>query len=184
MDRTDRERDEGFLDDAEWDAMQRTVPIVCVDMLLYAWTESEVGETSRRLLLIERDVPDGPDEWKLGLSLVGGRVRYGELLGDAVERHLHETLSGFDGSSIPVDPRAPTAVAEFFPEQRNDVAFDSRRHAVALSYLVELPDEMPFGPRGEAHRCLWISEHDLARSDVGFRQWMVIEKMLGHELRP
>ncbi|MGQ0680696.1 MAG: DUF4916 domain-containing protein [Actinomycetota bacterium] len=118
---------------------------------------------------------------------MGGRVRFGESLKEAIERHILETVSGLSWDGSTVDPSGPV-VEQYFPWMTETFSFDPRRHAIALSYLLKLQfqskeSQIEPTPLGEAHAVVWRFESELARNEIGFRQWLVIEKLLGRTLR-
>ncbi len=172
------------LDETEWDRIQTLIPISCVDVLPFVAPRRENDGEGRSLLLIERLVPVETGGWSTGLALIGGRVGYGERLISAATRHLEDTIDGYDWGSLPISVEEPAAIGEYFPSVDGGSSFDPRRHAVALTYLLELPSlRSDLEPKGEARRLAWRSEHELTRAEVGFRQWIPIEKALGHPLR-
>lgn len=83
--------------------------------------------------LLLRAMPDG----SISRSLVSGRVLHGELVRDALLRHLEKDLGAM---ALPVLPSStvPIAVSEYFPDESVSGLYDPRQHAVALSYLVSV----------------------------------------------
>ena len=149
-----------WLDDATWGAVQRTVPITCVDLLPFRAGGAEVA-------LVLRATPFGPEpRW----CHMGGRVRYGETVRAALLRHLHETVSGAE-VALPADPQ-PDYVMQWFADPvdpgRDGVAYgwDPRRHAVALCFAVELTGEPVPVPGGEALRFGWFETDALDGLDL------------------
>ena len=152
--------DSPWLDDATWEAVQGTVPITCVDLLPFRNDGAEVA-------LVLRSTPFGPaPRW----CHMGGRVRHGETLRDALLRHLHETVSGAE-VVLPADPQ-PDYVMQWFPDvvdpERDGVAYgwDPRRHAVALCFAVELTGTPEPVPDGEALRFGWFATDSLDGLDL------------------
>lgn len=142
------------------------VPIVCVDLL--PWREEN---NVVKLGLIRRLTPTGGS----GYALVGGRVRRGEELGDAIRRHLADSL----GTSIDYQPpevEQPATIGQYFPQRRRGYPWDPRKHAVALSYTVEVSG-IP-KPRGEALGFEWFAPDAIpAGRDFGFGQDIVVKRL-------
>ena len=147
-----------WLDDATWEAVQRTVPITCVDLL-----PLRGGGDRTEVALVQRATPFGA---KPRWCHMGGRVRHGETLRAALLRHLHETLRGVE-VALPADPQ-PDYVMQWFPDAvdpaRDGVAYgwDPRQHAVALCFAVELTGEPEPVPGGEALRFGWFATEAVA----------------------
>lgn len=146
---------EHWLGDEMWTAVQRAVPIACVDVV--AVRQDREG---RRIGLIQRVTPfDDRILW----CQIGGRIQLGETVRDAVLRHLHEALSGVT-ADLPADPQ-PSYVMQWFPAPlpMDGVAhgLDPRRHAVALSFLVEVVGEPMPVPGGEAIAFAWLAPHEV-----------------------
>lgn len=150
------DRHDEWLSDAAWATVQQTVPIACVDVV------PVLRDGSSHLIgLIRRTTPfDGRVLW----CQIGGRIRFGETVRAAVLRHLHETIAGV-AVDLPLDPQ-PDYVMQWFPEPQpsSRVAYgvDPRRHAVALSFLVELTGLPEPVPAGEADEFAWLDPGQLA----------------------
>ncbi|MDE0545387.1 DUF4916 domain-containing protein [Microbacterium sp. C7(2022)] len=120
-----------FLPDDEYALVERSVPIVCVDFVPVRNPhdgEPEVG-------LILRESPFGR-VW----CHLGGRIQRGETIHDTLQRHARETLN--TSLLIGVDPQ-PLRVHQWFPPTMHqdlniDHGIDPRKHAIGLSFLVEL----------------------------------------------
>lgn len=122
--------------------------------------------------LILRDDAEGGRSW----NLVGGRILRGESVADAASRHLASTLG--DGITWrPRDFERPDTVGEYMPERRQGYAFDPRKHAIALSYVIVIEDGLP-EPRDEAFDFRWWSIDGVLPSPVGFDQEPVIRRLL------
>lgn len=172
MSNPQREQGPGWIDLETYRLVQDVVPLVCVDALPYMTIDGEV-----RVGLIRRSIPEG-DGWSEGWALVGGRVRRAEALGEALERHLRETLgeeASFDVSSL--DLHRPCAVGQYLPEDREGMSFDPRQHSVALTYVVRI--DGPVSPGGEALDFRWFALSDVPpRREIGFKQYIVLEEGL------
>lgn len=135
--------------------VQRTMPIVCVDLLPVRYTaegQVEIGLITRRSTDGKRDA----------LAMVGGRVLHGELLQEAIARHVHCTL-GPDISWAAVALDHPDAVAEYAPRPRDRQRSDPRQHAIALTWRLELHGEPR--PCGEARAFDWFQASAMPSAD-------------------
>ena len=159
----------GELDQAAWDALQRIIPIACVDLLPVRLDER--GRVSS-IGLILRKVPLRDPAW----CLVGGRVRYSETLAEARVRQIQITLGSGVACSTLLGGQ-PATVAEYAPGGSPRFRWDPRKHAIAITYLVEL-EGVPV-PQGEALDFRWFPPGSgLTRSQVGFDQDQVIDSCL------
>lgn len=81
--------------------------------------------------LLLRAMPDG----SISRALVSGRVLHGEMVRDALIRHLEKDLGNL---ALPLLPSStlPVSVSEYFPDPEISGLHDPRQHAVALSYLI------------------------------------------------
>jgi 8-oxo-dGTP pyrophosphatase MutT (NUDIX family) len=121
--------------------IERSVPITCVDFVPVRRRGhgTEVG-------LILRRSPFG-QVW----CHLGGRVQHGETLSDAIRRHAHETL----GVTVDLGPDPqPVWVYQWFPDELRPqtglvAGRDPRKHAIGLSFVVDLTGKQP-EPRDEA----------------------------------
>jgi ADP-ribose pyrophosphatase YjhB (NUDIX family) len=146
-----------WISDATWEAIQSSVPIVCVDLfpvrICAAGSVSAVG-------LIRRPMP-GSDE--IVWCPIGGRINHGEPLRAAVLRHLSSTLTGAD-VDLPLDPQ-PSYVFQWFPSSRDDegvtYGIDPRRHSVGLCFLVPVAGEPAVVAGGEALEFGWFDVTEL-----------------------
>jgi len=131
--------------------VQKLVPIACVDVL--PWRQVD-GRTE--VCLIRRD-GDGPT--KNGWALVGGAVKRGEILEESVLRHLNETLEGdqLDWRVDEIDLEHPLHAAQYSPWGLRGHRPDSRKHAIALTFLVRLRSGKVRRARGEADHFDWIT---------------------------
>lgn len=147
-------RDNGevtYLPDELYAQIEASVPVACVDFVPVRITDRG-GEFG----LILRDSPYGR-VW----CHLGGRVRHGETLAAALQRHARDTL----GASLALsnDPQ-PGYVYQWFPESiapTDGTPFgkDERKHSIGMAFIVELSGE-PVA-RNEAHEFAWIPAGDL-----------------------
>lgn len=145
----------------------KLVPIACVDVLPQRRVD---GDWEFGLILRENE--NGGRAW----NLVGGRILRNETVADAVSRHLVETL-GTHVATTRTDFAEPDAVGEYLTRPDTRLSYDPRKHAIALTYLVEIrgdPQAM-----GEAFEFRWFRREELpTAAEVGFRQRPVINRLL------
>ncbi|MCP2638101.1 DUF4916 domain-containing protein [Microbacterium sp. HD4P20] len=140
-----------FLPDELYATIEQSIPIACVDFVPIRRLNrgTEVG-------LILRESPFGR-VW----CHLGGRIHRGETIRQAITRHAVTTL-GVD-VVLSLDPQ-PDFVYQWFPSDiapRNGTSHgdDPRKHAIGLSYAVEL--EAQPSPRGEALDFQFVSAEGL-----------------------
>jgi ADP-ribose pyrophosphatase YjhB (NUDIX family) len=160
---------DGWIPDEEWAHIQRIVPIVCVDVLpIHREPIGQITEVG----LILRYTPDGSLRW----CLVGGRVRFGEPIPAAVLRHMRESL----GAEVQFDIshwREPLYVAQYCPAPQEGFLSDPRKHAISLTYALELTGEID--PRNEAIDFHWFPLDKLPQTgDFGFDQDQVVAECI------
>jgi hypothetical protein len=129
-----------FLPADLYSTIERSIPIVCVDFVPVRRSENgiEVG-------LILRESPFGR-VW----CHLGGRILHGETIHQAIDRHAADTLAV--GTILERDPQ-PDFVYQWFPSgvapgDGTAHGDDPRKHAIGLSYLLEIDGEPV--PRNEA----------------------------------
>jgi ADP-ribose pyrophosphatase YjhB (NUDIX family) len=155
-----------WLDDAQWAELQRLIPIVVVDVV------SLRGPQRDRVGLIRRATPHQGERW----NLIGGRIRYGEPVEDAVRRELSDAL-GDEVQIEDADLARPHCIGQYGPFGRRPFSHDPRKHAVGLTYALALRGTP--APRGEALAFEWFEPTALpARGEWGFEQDLVAEECL------
>jgi ADP-ribose pyrophosphatase YjhB (NUDIX family) len=146
-------------------------PVACVDLL-----PVRQGAEGFEAGLISRAVPEGGEMF----ALVGGRVLKGESINEAVTRQLRETL-GFDVSwEDDFDERLPDMLMQYFQDANASgrFGFDLSKHSIGLTWRVEIEGKVETG--GEATSFRWFPLAELPpRSAIGYRQWLVVEQLLG-----
>ncbi|MDZ8170731.1 DUF4916 domain-containing protein [Microbacterium xanthum] len=130
-----------FLPRDQYELIERTMPIACVDFVPVRTT----ADGHREVGLILRDSPFG-QVW----CHLGGRIHRGETIRDALQRHATDTLG--TRLALDDDPQ-PTRVHQWFPSDlQPDLAIDHgsdpRKHAIGLSFIVELDGDP--SPQNEA----------------------------------
>jgi ADP-ribose pyrophosphatase YjhB (NUDIX family) len=150
------------------------VPIVCVDALPFRREDDalEIG-------MIWRDDGSPPER---GWALVGGAIRRGESITDALSRHLVETLGPDTRWALP-DDGTPARVDQYFPRPREGGHVDPRKHAIALTYAVPyLGGELH--PAGEAESFRWFALDAVPGGDEGaYGHLEVVAQILSRDER-
>jgi ADP-ribose pyrophosphatase YjhB (NUDIX family) len=130
-----------YIPDDLYTQIERSIPITCVDFVALRH-----GERGTDVGLILRESPFG-QVW----CHLGGRVHHGETVGDAIRRHARNTL----GVEIDLGPDPqPVWVYQWFPDEHRPstglvTGRDPRKHAIGLSFVVDLAGE-ELDPRDEA----------------------------------
>jgi len=154
-----------WLDDSDWKRIQTLLPIVTVDALVLEESDPP------RVGLILRETPEGR-RW----NLVGGRIRRGESVAEALRRELHDALGERAEFDLDPDPQ-PAFVAQYGPFEREPFARDPRKHAVGLTFAVGVRGEVE--PQHEALDFRWFELAALPpREEWGFEQDRVAEATL------
>ena len=150
----------GWLQPNDWELVQRSVPILAVDIVLFRQRADETPQVA----LILRESPFAAPVW----CHIGGRIRYGESVREAALRHLHGTVHGVE-ASFDDDPQ-PDYVMQWFPwDSRKGgsgahFGYDPRQHAVSLCYRLEVAGEVTAVRGGEALALDWFPLRGLAVS--------------------
>lgn len=129
------------------DNIRANVPLVYVDAVPVR--VDAVGRVSHVGLLL-RQAADGT----LSRMVVSGRVLYGELVRDALLRHLEKDLGPVALPNIP-PAVAPFTVAEYFPDPSMSGFHDPRHHAVSLAFVVPVAGDCQ--PTQEALDLTWFT---------------------------
>lgn len=141
----------GHLPDRDWQWVSENLPIACVDVLP---VQRDSDGAIRRIGLIRRESPMG-EKW----CHLGGRLVYGESMLDGANRHTIESVDG--GALARFEPQ-PFFVNQYFPEHREGMGFDPRKHAVAACFLAEFPADTDLLPVGsEAIGFSWFRVDEL-----------------------
>ncbi|MGE2689148.1 DUF4916 domain-containing protein [Mycolicibacterium pulveris] len=130
-----------YLPDSVYAQIEQSIPITCVDFV-----PLQRGKCGIEVGLILRESPFGR-VW----CHLGGRVQRGETIGDAIRRHTRDTLG------VDVDPGhdpQPEFVYQWFPDELTPqtglvTGRDPRKHAISLSFIIDLDGEAP-DPQNEA----------------------------------
>lgn len=155
-----------WIPDDEWSQIQELMPIVVVDIAVLR--QSSPGSVG----LIRRETPHQGQKW----NLVGGRIRKGESLGEAIEREVSSNLGPRARVTVE-DSSQPHFVAQYGPFKRRGFSLDPRKHAVGLTYALPLSGEIT--AMGEALEFRWFEIASLPpRPEWGFEQDRAAEECL------
>lgn len=139
-----------WLSAADLEAARQRLPIVYLNLVPVRLDAS--AQVSHVGLLL-RATPEGD----LTRSIITGRVLYGELIRDAILRHVEKDLGPV---SLPVIPTStqPFGVFEYFPDASVTGLRDSRQHAVALAYVIPVNGDCR--PSQQALDLVWVTVAD------------------------
>ena len=144
------------------------VPIACVDIL-----PAELGTASVRVGLIKRRDEHGHLRW----AMIGGGVHRNETLGEAIDRHVKETLGKDACLELPRDEAYPDAVGQYFPSPRAGYGHDPRKHAIALTYWGTLSGPIAVG--GEAEDFKWFDASSVPdQSAFGYGHGITVTRVM------
>lgn len=127
--------------------------------------------------LLLRAMPDG----SISRALVSGRVLHGELVREALIRHLEKDLGNL---ALPLLPTStlPISVSEYFPDPEISGLHDPRQHAVALSYLI--PVQGDCAPSQASLDLAWLTPEEAiterTASEMTGGQHKVLLTLLAH----
>lgn len=147
----------GWLRHEDLEQARERLPIVYVDAVPVRVDVR--GEVSHVGLLL-RVMPDG----SISRAVVSGRVMYGELIRDALLRHIEKDLGSIALPRIPTTPQ-PFTVAEYFPDPAVTGFHDPRQHAVSLAYVVPVDGECR--PAANALDLVWVTPDEAASVTLG-----------------
>lgn len=145
-----------WLSDEELAEVRRRMPILYVEAIPVRL--DAVGKVAEIGTLL-RVSPSG----NMTRTIVAGRVLYGELIRDALLRHLEKDLGTMAFPQLPISP-VPMAVAEMFPESSPTGLTDPRQHAVSLVFVV--PVTGTCDPRQDALELSWVAPSEAVASDM------------------
>ncbi len=120
--------DAGWLAPEHLEQIRAHVPLVYVDAVPVR--VDGLGRVTEVGLLL-RVAADG----SISRMVVSGRVLFGELVRDALVRHLEKDLGPLALPRLPPSP-SPFTVVEYFPDPDRSGFHDPRHHAVSLAYVV------------------------------------------------
>lgn len=159
----DTAHDVGDLSLADYDRALALVPIVCVDVLVW--------RADRYLLIVRADEYAAPC-----FALVGGRVRIDETIRAAIDRHVRTTTK-LEPNHASYCPAHPTVVEQYLRTRTEGFGFDPRKHAIALTYVVESRGRAR--PSGEASELVWLPLHkDISIEEFAYQQGSAAQRAL------
>ncbi|MFZ0323067.1 MAG: DUF4916 domain-containing protein [Actinomycetes bacterium] len=145
-----------WLSDRELEQSRERLPIVYVDVVPVR--VDVLGQVTHVGLLL-RVMPDG----SISRALVSGRVLYGELVREALLRHVEKDLGPMALPRVPASPQ-PFTVAEYLPDPTVTGFHDPRQHAVSLAYVVPMDGECV--PSANALDLVWATPPEAASGSV------------------
>jgi len=96
-------------------------------------------------------------------ALVTGQVLYGEIVRDAVLRHIEKDLGPLALPRIPTSP-TPFTIAEYFPDPTITGFHDPRQHAVSLAFVVPVDGDCQ--PPQSVLELAWLTPAEAASAEV------------------
>ncbi|GAB24401.1 hypothetical protein GOPIP_067_00430 [Gordonia polyisoprenivorans NBRC 16320 = JCM 10675] len=191
IDRTDAEATDGWLSPETWNAIQRSMPICCVDFFPVE-LDPATGEVLR-VGLISRPFPD-PDRTTHVWCQVGGRVRFGETLRAGLIRHAYDTFT-YDSeadaaAAIDFDVLRYPVVSEWFPPRLglahdqpapiHPFGSDPRKHAVSTCYAATMPTGVSLRPGSadEASAFKWFDVDELSTIDMWPGSFSLVQRVI------
>ena len=139
--------DSGWLSDDDFAIVRRQLPILYVEAVPVRVDGRGVVTDVGLLLRVS-------SAGAMTRTLVSGRVMHGELVRDALLRHLEKDLGPMAFPLLPASP-VPFSVAEYFPMPGLSPFSDERQHAVSLAYVVPITGTCE--PRQDALEVTWMS---------------------------
>ena len=146
----------GWLSRDELSQIRDQVPLVYVDAVPVRL--DAFGRVTHVGLLL-RVRPDGT----ISRTLVSGRVLHGELVRQALVRHLEKDLGPVALPRVPPSP-APFTVVEYFPDADVTGFHDPRHHAISLAFVVPVDGDCQ--PSQEALDLAWLTPQEAVRHEV------------------
>jgi hypothetical protein len=163
-----------WLSDEDLAVARERLPLVYVDAVPVR-VDGSGQVTSVGLLL--RGMPDG----SISRAIVSGRVLFGELVRDALLRHLEKDLGPMALPRVPAAPQ-PFTVVEYFPDETRTGFHDPRQHAVALAYVVPIDGDC--APSQDALDLVWVTPAEAStptfQSEMSGGQGRLVRMALAH----
>jgi ADP-ribose pyrophosphatase YjhB (NUDIX family) len=146
----------GWLSEDDLGQARERLPIVYVEIVPVRLDSR--GEVSSVGLLL-RAMPDG----SISRAIVSGRVHYGELIRDALARHIEKDLGPMALPRMPASP-APVTIAEYFPDPAVTGLHDPRQHCVSLVYVIAMDGDCE--PSQTTLDIAWIDPDEAQRESI------------------
>lgn len=156
-----------LLNEDDWRWVQGAIPILCVDAIPIRFVDGgplQIG-------LVLRETPHQGTRW----CFLGGRVRRGETLDEALQREWSAALGDAcePGQRLGANPW----VVEYRPDSKQGRPHDPRKHAIGLTYAVQAAG-VPRARGVEAIEFRWFDPGDLNGEMMGFGQETVVPRVL------
>ena len=146
----------GWLSDEDLEVVRDQVPLVYVDAVpVRVDGEGRIVEVG----LLLRVRPDG----SISRAVVSGRVLKGELVREALIRHLEKDLGPVALPRLPTSP-APFTVVEYFPDPNVTGFHDPRHHAISLAFVVPVDGDCQ--PSQSSLDLAWLTPAEAVSDDV------------------
>ena len=155
---SETEVDTGWMSRDKLEEISGLVPLVYVEAIPVR-VDDRGSVTHVGLLL--RMMADG----SISRAIVSGRVHQGELIREALLRHIEKDLGPVALPRIPPQS-APFTVVEYFPDPAVTGFHDPRHHAVSLAFIVPVDGDCE--PAQEALDLAWLTPDEAARDEVRF----------------
>lgn len=155
-----------YLPDEQYRLVTSSVPIVCVDIIPVRQT----GDSSWEIGVIERATGSQASK----LAVLGGRIHHSETISEAIARHLQDDLSVYSFSFLGTNSTSRPFIVQQYAHAASaekPTGFDPTKHAIALTYLIELTDKPH--PQREASSFTWINSSQVPY-DAAFNQDVVM----------
>lgn len=145
-----------WLSPEDLEVVRGQVPMVYVDAVP---VRVDGGGRVVHVGLLLRVRPDGT----ISRTAVSGRVLHGELVRNALLRHLEKDLGPLALPRVPQSP-APFTVVEYFPDPSVTGFHDPRHHAVSLAFVVPVDGDCQ--PSQESLELTWLTPEEVVRDEV------------------
>jgi ADP-ribose pyrophosphatase YjhB (NUDIX family) len=146
----------GWLLPDELETVRGQVPMVYVDAVPVR--VDGAGRVTHLGLLLAAQ-PDGT----ISRAVVSGRILHGELVRDALVRHLEKDLGSLALPRVP-PAVAPFTVIEYFPDADVTGYHDPRHHAISLAFVVPVDGDCQ--PSHDALELTWLTPEEAVRPEV------------------
>ncbi len=146
----------GWLTSREIEKLRAQMPIPYV--VVVPVHSDEFGRITHVGSLLTASDEDG----MVSRTLITGRIVFHETIREAIARNISKDLGDVTLPHLPVNLQ-PFTVAEFFPTPGVSPYFDSRQHAVALCYVVEIAGECQ--PMDETLDVEWVTPEEALTPD-------------------
>lgn len=145
-----------YLSDEQYKSVTNSVPIICVDMVLY-------DEQNKKIGFIQRGEK---------YALIGGRIGLNETIDEAVKRHLSNDLNINEFEYYNCSANNPILVHEYVKGEESPdedkTGFDPTKHSIGLTYIL-ITNQKP-EPANEATGFKWTDKDGLEEIDFHFGQ--------------